>query len=355
MKTNSTSLIVKAFLGILFVLPVVAFPQQFGNVLEFDGLDDYVLIGNDTSLQVDHFTLTAWVHPYSYSDPIPNEQRMEIFEKAGEYWMNISTNGGYQRDKGELRVGGFFEGQWHFLDSESIIPLNEWTHVACIYDSDSLVIYINGKYNTAKAIPENHTDKLDKDNMLAIGCKSINGVAEEIEAQFHGMLDELSIWNTDLSQSQLVEVMQHGIEKNHPLRHALRAYYKLDENKIGEFTGIVKDDTGINDGMNFGAEWVENLLKVNSSIFSWGVKVYPSYPNPFHDIMYIPIALDKSSFVQIDIYSENGQHIKSLVKKQFSQGKHTIKWDANGLSTGSYYCKVKVEGYSKVIRCVLIN
>ena len=87
------------------------FSQDFGNALEFDGIDDFVFVGNDTSLYVDQFTLTAWIHPYSYSEPLPYEARMEIFEKADEYWMNISTTDGGTRDIGEVRVGGKFEGQ----------------------------------------------------------------------------------------------------------------------------------------------------------------------------------------------------------------------------------------------------
>jgi len=55
--------------------------QIGGNALEFDGSDDYVFVGNDTSLQVNQYTLTAWVNPYSYSGPLPDESRMEILEK----------------------------------------------------------------------------------------------------------------------------------------------------------------------------------------------------------------------------------------------------------------------------------
>jgi len=245
----------------LLVLSSEAYSQDFGNGLEFDGIDAFVFIGNDSSLHVDQFTLTAWVHPYSYSDPIPDEQRMEIFEKAGEYWMNISTtDGGYQRDMGEVRVGGIFEDQWHFLDSEFIVPLNQWTHVACSYDYDSLKLYINGQLDVSKAIPENHTDQNSSDNMLALGCKNVSGPFDPIEAQFHGMLDEISIWDTVLSVLDIRALKNDGILQSDPHWPELVAYYKFDEASIGSNTGDVYDEKGLNNGTNYGAYWVSNQL-----------------------------------------------------------------------------------------------
>ncbi len=342
----------------MLVIPIKSFAQSFGNALEFDGIDDFVFVGNDTNLQVDQFTLTAWVHPYSYSEPLPNEQRMEIFEKAGEYWMNISTTDqGYQRDKGEVRVGGIFEGQWNFLDSEFIVPLNEWTHVACTYDSDSLILYINGNYEAAKAIPENHTDKLDKDNMLALGCKCVEGPDDEIEAQFHGMLDEMSIWNTALPQNEIAQLMNEGIEQSHSKWSDLRAYYKVDEDKVGENSGEVIDELGLNTGDNYGALWVINNLTTSNFIVSLSktYNVKQNYPNPFSDFTHIPIIMAKTAKVKVDIYDLSGRHIQTLANENMQMGEHTIRWDASGLTGGIYFYQVSAGGIKSTRKCFVNN
>jgi hypothetical protein len=342
----------------IFVLSLhsLAFSQKFGNALEFDGLDDWVYVGNDTSLQVDQFTLTSWVYPYSYSEPIPKEQRMEIMEKAGEFWMNISTtDAGYMRDMGEVRVGGIFEGQWHFLDSEFVVPLNEWTHVSCTYDYDSMIVYINGEYDIAKAIPENHTDHLLTDNVLALGCKSLSGPTAPIEAQFHGMLDELSIWNTSLEVEEIRNIMRAGISEIHPKWNKLRAYYKLDENSLGESSGTVVDAFFKNNGVNYGATWVSNtMVSIGQDIkHQSNMHLQQNYPNPFISETYIPFQLNDNAHVQIDIYNITGKFVSQVLDESYPAGKHSVKWNAASYPRGVYFIRLSTEGHTETMKCVL--
>ena len=294
---------------LLLAISLVGFSQDFGNALEFDGTDDFVFVGNDSSLYVDQFTLTAWVHPYSYSEPLPYEQRMEIFEKTGEYWMNISTTDGGTRDIGEVRVGGIFEGQWYYLDSEYIVPLNQWTHVACTYDFDSLKLFINGKYETAREIAENHTSQKDSLNMLALGCKNVSGPLDPIEAQFHGMLDELSIWDTALNVMDIQEMKNNGIPPSHASLDQLIAYYKFDEDRIGLNDGTIYDELGVNHGDNYGAFWVVNELSIVASRSASAQQhlLQQNYPNPFNGVTNIPFTLSQPGNVRVTIYDISGR------------------------------------------------
>jgi len=345
-----------AAIAILLTLPSGAYSQDFGNALEFDGLDDFVFIGNDTILQVDQFTLTAWVHPYSYSEPLPDEQRMEILEKAGEYWMNISTtDAGYQRDMGEVRVGGIFEGQWHFLDSEFVVPLNQWTHVACTYDYDSLKLFINGELDVSKAIPENHTDQNSSDNMLALGCKNVSGPFDPIEAQFHGMLDEISIWDTALSVLDIRALKNNGIGHSDPHWLELVAYYKFDEANIGSNSGDVQDEKGLNPGTNYGAYWVSNSTTSISGkdLFTQLPILQQNYPNPFRELTHIPFSLTQAGSVQIDIYDTGGRLVQNVVKAQFDQGDHVVQWNRSGLPEGIYFYELKTGGITESRICTI--
>ncbi len=260
----------------LLIICAILFPssssaQIGGNALEFDGSDDYVFVGNDTSLQVNQYTLTAWVNPYSYSGPLPDESRMEILEKRDEYWMNISSvthrpSNRNPRGKGEVRVGGYFgpDNTHHSVDSEYIVPLNEWTHVACIYDLDSLTLYINGQYEAAVAIPEGYSSQQDINNDLGLGCKTY-GPGERIEAQFHGLLDEISIWDTALSVIEIQDVMISGIDETHPYWNHVVAYYKFDEDRVGQNDGLTYDEIGLNNGTNDGAYWVPSSVAFDTA------------------------------------------------------------------------------------------
>jgi len=278
----------------LLIICAILFPsnslaQIGGNALEFDGSDDYVFVGNDTSLQVNQYTLTAWVKPYSYS----GEKCMEILEKADEYWMNISTRtdpstNKNPRGKGEVRVGGYFgpDNTHHSVDSEYIVPLNEWTHVACIYDLDSLTLYINGQYEAAVAIPEGYSSQQDINNDLGLGCKTY-GPGERIEAQFHGLLDEISIWDSALSVIEIQDVMISGIDETHPYWNHVVAYYKFDEDRVGQNDGLTYDEIGLNNGTNDGAYWVPSSVAFDTADQS-------SNPYPPNGATDIPIDINMS-------------------------------------------------------------
>ena len=61
--------------------------------------------------------MAAWVRYL----PLVHDDRWEVFEKAGAYWMNIRT------DTRRLRVGGFFGGctgsqYWKYVDSKEVRP-----------------------------------------------------------------------------------------------------------------------------------------------------------------------------------------------------------------------------------------
>ncbi len=48
---------------VVFAFPQIALSQGAGNALEFDGIDDYVLVNDDNSLDITgSITISAWVY-----------------------------------------------------------------------------------------------------------------------------------------------------------------------------------------------------------------------------------------------------------------------------------------------------
>jgi len=360
---KSTSFRNKLSILCIILFTSSSFAQIVGNALEFDGSDDFVFVGNDTSLQVNQFTLTAWVHPYSYSGPLPDESRMEIFEKRDEYWMNISTithppDRNKRRDKGEVRVGGYFgpDDKHHSVDSEYIVPLNEWTHVACIYDLDSLKLYINGQYEAAVAIPEGYSSQQDINNDLGLGCKTY-GPGEKIAAQFHGMLDEISIWDTAFSVFDIQEIMNSGIEISHPNWDRLIAYYKFDEDKIGQNSGLVYDEKGLNDGDNYGAYWVSTSITDVAQDFPTVVeyRLSQNYPNPFNPTTKINFSIPEAGMVTLKVFNVIGQEVAKLVNEQMHAGSYELNFDASKLRSGVYVYQITAGSFTSSKKMILLK
>jgi Concanavalin A-like lectin/glucanases superfamily len=177
----------------------------YSNGLQFDGVSDYVYIGNQDILELTHYTLTAWVRTNGRTkDP----ERQEILEKAGAYWLNI------RNDSHMLRAGGFFGGcrgtpYWTYLDTATSIPLQTWFHVASTYDGTTLRIFLNGVLSVSKT--EGRPPCTTNRRLLILGAKKTEEDAPA-EAFFSGILDEVRLYSRALSQVEIQEVMQASRE-----------------------------------------------------------------------------------------------------------------------------------------------
>ncbi len=173
-------------------------PQGHGKALLFDSAQhQFVDAGDAAALDVDHFTLAAWVR---YT-PNVHDDRWEILEKAGAYWMNIRT------DTRQLRFGGFFGGcsgsnHWFYLDSKKVLPASTWVHVAGTYDGKMLRIFVNGVQNAALAVTGTTCANTEP---LGIGAKNRTATGV-VEAYFDGRIDDLRVYGRALSGAEIKTV-----------------------------------------------------------------------------------------------------------------------------------------------------
>jgi len=64
-----------------------------------------------------------------------------------------------------------------------------------------------------------------------------------------------------------------------------------------------------------------------------------NYPNPFNSQTRIEYRLPENSFVNLEVYDILGQRIKTLVSENKPAGSHSIEFNADGLTAGTYiYC-----------------
>lgn len=169
---------------------------KHGTGLDFDGNNDYISIADHNLLDLNQYTLMAWVN-----QDIRGTDRQEVMEKAGAYWINI------RHDTGKLRSGGFYGGcssasNWVYLDSLSPVPLGEWTHVATTYNGSSLKIYLGGELQGTLAVTGTTCTNA---NPLAIGAKHVPNLSTE--AFFNGAIDEVRLYPQALSQAEIIADM----------------------------------------------------------------------------------------------------------------------------------------------------
>jgi hypothetical protein len=80
-----------------------------------------------------------------------------------------------------------------------------------------------------------------------------------------------------------------------------------------------------------------------------------NYPDPFNSETMLRFHLSKSEFVYLHIYNILGQRLKVLLEGKREAGEHSVVWDASGLSSGIYFARLEVGGYSRTIKMVLLK
>ena len=73
-------------------------------------------------------------------------------------------------------------------------------------------------------------------------------------------------------------------------------------------------------------------------------KLFQNYPNPFNPSTVIEYALPVESNVTISVFNTIGQRVAVLLKGTQGAGNHSITWNAQSLSSGVYFYKIKAAG-----------
>ena len=168
---------------------------KVNNALSFNGSTDYVQVGAQQSLVMSNpMTLSAWIYP---TGPGSNTTTGgTIVAKEGEYVLARFPDGSIQWGFANTNPG------WVFVNTGQTAPLNQWTHIAVVYDGGTIKTYFNGSlvhtYSGSGVIGDVYTSMND----FRIGGRQ---VAPQI---FQGKIDEVRVYNIALRDGQVVQLAQ---------------------------------------------------------------------------------------------------------------------------------------------------
>ncbi len=170
---------------------------KFGKALEFDGSDDYVDCGNNPDLDnPEALTVVAWI----YTSPGTTEKGVIV--KGGG---TSSPGWDFRIRQGvpawALRKGDN-SGYWDLFNGTNVTG-KTWYHIAGTFDEKKLIRYLDGESEQ-----EGPTDQpyLPGDNCHIGHCIQYN-------AFFNGIIDEVAIIKDTLSQDDIEDIMNLGLEK----------------------------------------------------------------------------------------------------------------------------------------------
>ena len=80
-----------------------------------------------------------------------------------------------------------------------------------------------------------------------------------------------------------------------------------------------------------------------------------NYPNPFNPTTTISFSIPAETFVIIKIYDNLGNEISTLINDVKKPGKYHTIFDAAGLSSGIYYCKMMADNFIGTQKIILLK
>jgi hypothetical protein len=160
---------------------------RFGNALSFDGVNDWVTVGDAAALDLTTaLTLEAWVRPSALTG-----WRTVLMKEAGtEQVYAIFANEDVARPIGTVRTGGAYR----IAPGAAALPLDTWTHLAGTYDGTTLRLYVNG--TLAGSVAASGSVEVSS-GALRVGGNAIWG------EYFSGLIDEVRVYGRALTQAEI--------------------------------------------------------------------------------------------------------------------------------------------------------
>ncbi len=215
--------------------------SPYGKSAAFDGNGDWINRNSVNLPTGSVMTVSAWIYPVSYPDPTYNG--IVSWGTRGCYGnmlLSIQNNG---RPSMANWCNDFTP------NTGSIATLNQWNHIACVMNGQSVTLYMNGQpvSGTLGVMPNVQSQN------ISIGATDYPG------RYFNGKIDEVRIYNRALSEAEILAGMYNTLTGN---ENGLMGYYNFDNGTANDLT--VNGNNG--------------TLNGNAAISNPNIQLIPSVP-----------------------------------------------------------------------------
>lgn len=200
---------------------------KIGNALSFDAVNDYVNCGHNASLNIlSPISFEAWVK----LDPAWNKQGTIIGKRSG-----ISIAYGIWISQAKTSLGIWMWDGANIQDQIIVFSFqtNVWYHIVVTFNdtTNDLILYVNG---TAYASTTAYTFRQFINNNLTLGSYDANVGASD----FRGIIDELLIYERELSQAEVTYNYNSGLGRQQPYStQGLVCWLNMDEGSSSKVYG----------------------------------------------------------------------------------------------------------------------
>jgi len=215
---------------------------KYGRAVSFDGINDYILIGNSTIFNTQPFTAAIWIN-YSGGDGYKTAiHKGSDTDREWGILRYTSTNGGQITAYIYNSANSQFE-----LRSDVVPELNRWYYTVLTFDGSIAKLYIDSALKVSKSIAGPRKITV---NNLVIGSMS------DLVNFWNGTIDDVRIYNRALTDEEILSHYQQPLSvKIFPRREvSLISFEKLEALRNISYY-LLKD--ALQKGYNFRVEIYE--------------------------------------------------------------------------------------------------
>jgi hypothetical protein len=169
-----------------------------GGALNFDGVDDYILVNYDSSLDATSaLTISAWVKTST------SNSQAELVVNKMKHNSGTATDDSYAMriQNGAVAVqasAGAASSIW--VPGSLVVNDGQWHHLAYVFDKPTSYLYVDGLFDSGGTYPAMNSNLNNSAHDLYIGGSNNNGTPANF---FTGIIDDLRIYDSALTAAQI--------------------------------------------------------------------------------------------------------------------------------------------------------
>ena len=250
-----------------------------GFALQFDGIDDYILLPEAIDIGSTSSTVSMWVKvPVVGEGNLTADERVGILLGIGRYSPKPNANW-------EINSNGQIRIHWNEAEIDfpgySDLRDGKWHHIAFVRDTsnNSLKGYVDG---VAEIDENDDGTNITFSDAFYIGSDYRQGGASK--NPFHGLIDELQIWDIARTQAQIIADYKTGI--TNPFNNSNLKLYLRMNNGVG--TTVFDHSSNMVHSPITSATWADQSSRWSTTLGTEGEDSWSKYNDvdDFHTVSF---------------------------------------------------------------------
>jgi len=213
-------------------------PPSFSNAysVSFDGSNEYLTVNGSNLATSGDCTISLWFNSAS----LPGNG-------AYDYMFSLTDSRSLGKDRAiGIRgtgsdaqiVANTYGSGWNLPFTNTSISASTWYHVAVVFTSGSAQVYFNGADKGSKGVAT---------NTISYTQTVIGGMLYSSSNQFNGKIDEVSVFHSALSSTNITTIYNSGVPTDISSLSPV-GWWRMGDNDFGTGTTITDQGSGSNNG-----------------------------------------------------------------------------------------------------------